>query len=180
MRRTLIALAAVALLAGCGSDTTPELLPPPAAPASVAPSAPAAEPTTSRPATKNPATRKPTTKPPAERSAVIPDDLVGAWETVTERGNAFSYELYADGKYIYNGIMQVDGLRYELSEGGRASVSGSQITFRPQIVEMVRSENGTETTTRPQRDARRMAFVLSGNRLTFTEADGASSVYRRA
>jgi hypothetical protein len=180
MRRILTVLAAVALLAGCGSDTTPELLPPPAAPStppSAAPSTPETQPTSP---SKKPVSKKPTTKPPTKRPPVIPDDLVGAWETVTERGNAFSYELYADGKYIYNGIMEVDGLRYELSEGGRASISGSQITFKPQIVEMVRKENGSETTTRPQRDARRMTFRLSGNRLTFTEADGAGSVYQRA
>jgi hypothetical protein len=194
MRRILALAVTAALLAGCGSDPEPETLdvpPAPSQPPSVIPSA--AQPTVAKaqpgqPRSTTPGTApKPqgtvpapvrTTRAPVKR-AVLPADLLGAWQTVTENGNAFSYELYADGKYAYNGIMQVDGLRYTLQEGGRAAVSGDRITFSPQITIMTRTENGESTTTRPQRAARQMSFAVSGNRLTFTESDGSGSVYER-
>jgi len=199
-RRALaVAAAATIALAGCG-DPDPETLPPPPVPpaqptasAGVAPAGSDAASTATSPAGKNaagptsaakPATGKPaapepaTKKPPARRSAV-PDDLVGAWRSITERGNAFSYEFTADGKYLYNGIMQDGDLRYTLQEGGRASVSGDLITFRPQQTVMTRTENGSSTTTKPQRPARQATFVVDGNSLRFTEADGSGSVYER-
>jgi hypothetical protein len=198
MRRILaLAVTSAALLAGCGSDPEPQTLGVPPAPSrlpSVVPSViqpSAAQPSAAQPsvakAQPGAAVPKPqrtvpapvrTTKPPVKKP-VLPADLLGAWQTVTENGNAFSYELYADGKYAYNGIMQVDGLRYTLQEGGRAAVSGDQITFSPQITIMTRTENGESTTTRPQRDPRELSFAVSGNRLTFTESDGSGSVYER-
>lgn len=192
-----VTAAAALLLAACG-EPDPETLPPPAVPsaqptgsAGAAPggsaaarTGKAADPTsTAKPATGKPAAPEPAAdpavrKPPAKRS-VVPDDLVGAWRSITERGNAFSYEFTADGKYLYNGIMQDGDLRYTLQEGGRASVSGDVITFRPQQTVMTRTQNGASTTTKPQRPARQATFAVDGNSLTFTEADGSGSVYER-
>ena len=75
--------------------------------------------------------------------------------------------------------MQDGDLRYTLQEGGRASISGDVITFRPQQTVMTRTENGLSTTTKPQRPARQATFEVDGNSLTFTESDGSGSVYER-
>jgi hypothetical protein len=183
MRRFSIALAvaSLVLLPACSGKSEPQTLPPPA-------TAPTATPHSSPPGAKvkppvkgkqGTTTRPKATATKKTATSVLPAKLVGAWRTITESGSAFSYELYADGKYLYNGIMQADGLRYTLQEGGRASVSGTQITFRPQQTVMTRTENGASTTTRPVRGARRMGFEVSGNRLTFTESGGVGSVYQR-
>jgi hypothetical protein len=198
MRALTGALAVVLLISACGKSE-PESLPAPpaptvqpsgsAAPASSSAARPgntATEPVTEKAATKpptaRPTTNKPTNKPttkPATKNAVIPADMVGAWRTVTERGSAFSYEFTADGKYLYNGIMQDGDLRYTLQEGGRASIAGNVITFRPQQTVMTRTESGVSTSTKPQRPAREATFAVDGNSLTFTESDGSGSVYER-
>jgi hypothetical protein len=178
MRRFLTTAIAVTLLGGCGSTPDPDPLPPPIA----APSSPAAPATTGTGPAAKPAAKPKTAAPrpkKTEKAAVLPENLVGAWNSITERGNAFSYEFTADGKYLYNGIMQDGDLRYTLQEGGRASISGTRITLRPQQTVVTRTENGASTTTRPDRGARQMRFQVSGNRLTFTESDGAGSVYQR-
>jgi hypothetical protein len=193
-----ITTAAAILLSACGKSE-PETLPAPPAPATqpgesatavpestaatqggntVDPGSATTAPT-KKPARPKPATPKPTTQKPATKKSVLPADLVGAWRTVTESGSAFSYEFTADGKYLYNGIMQDGDLRYTLQEGGRASIAATMITFRPQQTVMTRTENGVSTKTTPQRGVRRATFEIDGNTLTFSESDGSGSVYER-
>ncbi|GAA2659747.1 hypothetical protein [Paractinoplanes durhamensis] len=192
-RALAVAAVAALMLSACGRSE-PETLPAPQVPAgqpsesavaSSASSGTSAAPGTS-PTARTESTAKPTVKPtagkttkPAAKKAVLPSDLVGAWRTVTASGSAFSYEFTADGKYLYNGIMQDGDLRYTLQEGGRASVAGDSITFKPQQTVMTRTENGVSTTSKPQRSAREAVFAVDGNSLTFTEADGSGSVYER-
>lgn len=193
MRRLLTVIAALALLAGCGSDPEPELLPLPPTPSAQPSESPTPTPQpstkTTTPSAKASGTKtveasrtpeKTRTSKPADAGSVLPANLVGDWETVTPNGNAFSYTFLANGKYVYFGLMKDGDLQYQLTEGGRASISGGRITFKPQLVEMVRTEAGASSTTNPQRDPRQLGFKVSGNRLTFTDTDGSGSVYHRA
>lgn len=156
-RRTLALVSGLVLLAGCSPDPTP--LPP-------------------RPTTAGPSAG-PTDR--TERTAVVPEELAGAWSLVTERGNSFGFELYPDGKYVYVGIMQDGSQRYTLKEGGRVRVDGDEITFAPQLATLTRTDpDGPEPTSEshPVRPPRTMTWSVSGRVLTFVE-NGSPTSYRR-
>ncbi len=112
----------------------------------------------------------------------MPDKLVGAWNSITERGNAFSYQISADGRYIYVGIMRDGSQQYTLQEAGRVAVFANEIVFTPQQVELTRTdpEDTAEPTrqTSPSRPPRAMNWSISGRTLTLVES-GQPTEYQR-
>ncbi len=124
----------------------------------------------------------PPTPPAGTAVPAVPEELIGSWNMITERGNAFSYQINRDGKYVYVGIMIDGSLKYTIEEGGRAAFSGSQITFNPQIVTLTRTDPqdpGTPSTrSRPQRPPRAFTWRISGTTLTLVGAEGASTFVR--
>ncbi len=122
------------------------------------------------------------TEPPTPRPVVVPDKLVGAWNSITERGNAFSYQISADGRYIYVGIMRDGSQQYTLQEAGRVAVFANEIVFTPQQVELTRidPEDTAEPTrqTSPSRPPRAMNWSISGRTLTLVES-GQPTEYQR-
>lgn len=122
------------------------------------------------------------TEPPTPPPVVVPNELVGAWNSITERGNAFSYEIAADGRYIYVGIMRDGSQQYTLQEAGRVAVSTNEIVFTPQQVTLTRTdpEDTAEPTrqTFPSRSPRAMNWSISGRTLTLVES-GQPTEYQR-
>lgn len=122
------------------------------------------------------------TEPPTPPPVVVPDELVGAWNSITERGNAFSYQISADGRYIYIGIMRDGSQQYTLQEAGRVAVSANEIVLTPQQVELIRTDpaDTAEPTRRtsPSKPPRTMNWSISGRTLTLVEG-GQPTEYQR-
>ncbi|MEO3813471.1 hypothetical protein ABGB17_31120 [Sphaerisporangium sp. B11E5] len=112
----------------------------------------------------------------------VPEPLIGAWLMITERGNAFSYDLLADGRYRYNAIMPDGSLRYTLQEAGGFSVSGTRVTFTPRTSILTRTDpkDPVEPSVRstPRRPPRTYTWAVAGDVLTLTSPDGASRFRR--
>jgi hypothetical protein len=131
------------------------------------------------PASSDPAS-VPSTATAASSSATVPTELVGTWETVTERGNAFSYEIRADGKYLYTGLMPDGDLEYTLQEGGRATVADGSLTFTPQRSLLTRKQTGqNDRQTWQTRPPRTFVWSVRDGELTLT-GGGASATYTPA
>jgi hypothetical protein len=115
----------------------------------------------------------------APPQAVVPAELVGAWNTVTERGNAFSYQISPDGRYVYVAIMSEGSQQYTLQEDGAVAVRGDEIVFTPRNTDITRTDPAEPTwRDSPNRSPRSMTWVVSGRTLTLTE-DGRSTDYER-
>ncbi|GAB6899290.1 hypothetical protein [Kineosporia succinea] len=112
-------------------------------------------------------------------SGRVPPELAGGWDMVTERGNGFSYEITADGKYVYVAMMIEGDLRYVLEEGGRVAISGTDITFSPQMATLTRTEGGEPgEASHPHRPVRTFSWSIDGDALALSDAEGTSTFAR--
>jgi hypothetical protein len=111
----------------------------------------------------------------------VPVQLAGVWNLVTERGNAFSYDIATDGRYIYVGLMRDDSQQYTLQENGTVAVQAEVVVFTPQHTTLTRTDPTLAEptwTTSPARPPRRMTWSVSGRTLTMVE-DGSPTSYQR-
>jgi hypothetical protein len=186
-----------ALIAGCGrygsagpvaesGSSAPGPAPTTVASTAAAPEDPA---TTEEPATTEaaPPTRPPAGSPtaPAE-SPVLPDELVGEW-TSASGDAALSFVFYANGTYVYVGLLQQERasgtFSYSISESGVAAVDGSALTLRPR--KSTTSMTDPDLPSRSYRDrpaaltAKTMRWRGDGSTLEVTDETGLTVTYGR-
>jgi len=112
---------------------------------------------------------------------VVPTELAGVWNSVTERGNAFSYDIATDGRYLYVGLMRDGSQQYTLQENGTVAVRADEIVFTPNRTVVTRTDPMLAEptwTTSPARPPRRMTWSVSGRTLTLVE-EGSPTSYQR-
>jgi hypothetical protein len=112
---------------------------------------------------------------------VVPAELAGVWNLITERGNAFSYDIAADGRYVYVGLMRDGSQQYTLQENGTVAVQAEEVVFTPLRTLVTRNDPTLAEptwTTSPTRPPRGMTWSVSGRTLTLVE-NGSPTSYQR-
>ncbi len=119
--------------------------------------------------------------PPPAAPQAIPTELACVWNSVTERGNAFSYDIATDGRYLYVGLMRDGSQQYTLQENGTVAVQAEEVVFTPQHTLVTRTDPTLAEptwTTSPDRPPRSMTWSVSGRTLTLVE-NGSPTSYQR-
>ena len=119
--------------------------------------------------------------PPPTAPQAVPTELAGVWNAVTERGNAFSYEIATDGRYRYVGLMRDGSQQYTLQENGTVAVQADEVLFTPQHTLLTRTDPTLAEptwTTSPKRPGRTVTWSVSGRTLTLVE-NGSPTSYQR-
>ncbi|CAM5366747.1 hypothetical protein SALBM135S_08512 [Streptomyces alboniger] len=197
------ALVAVLLLGGtaaCSSpgpadsrpaaSTTSEAPATSKAPATAAPESAAPEPESDSAAPPVPEPATTTAGQQSEaRAAVLPDALVGVWESRPDGGTGtIAYRFTADGRYKYVGMLLYpntdgDDIQITFVAEGTARVEGDQLFLAPTTATKSRQDPGDpagDYTDQPaERTPERHGWSVSGDVLTLTDGEGTPLVYDR-
>jgi hypothetical protein len=178
MRKAYLLLL-ILLLVGCGGQDDG-----PSAASTVAP-------TMSQPTPTDPTDTDPTTTEPAPTSATtasaLPEGMVGTWSS-SEGDATLAYRFSADGTYRHAGVLTqpraTGTFEFSISETGRATVRGSQLTLQPRSGTTRRKDpdDPSGDYERPiSKEPRRFSWRLdsSGDVLYLRDAQGVEVSYDR-
>jgi hypothetical protein len=180
MRKLLLSLLAIMVVAGCGGETDDSQTTPTGAarPTAVTPTAsPTIAPTAATPAS---------TKEPA----LLPEGLVGTWVS-TEQGDAeLVYQFAADGTYKHAGVLlqqrQSGIFKFTVGEAGTVRVQGNTMTMRPRTATVTLEDPDSPSSNyqRPgSRAAKQFTWRFNGTGssrlLVMTDDQGITISYKR-
>ncbi|MGI5359089.1 hypothetical protein ACQI4E_27765 [Streptomyces sp. CA-252508] len=120
--------------------------------------------------------------------AVIPEALVGAWESDAEGDDAtLAYRFLPDGRYRFIGLMSYPGpsgiVEFSHLADGTASVDGDVLLLQPSRVLRTRQDpsdpagNYTDQPGEPTPETR--AWTVNGDTLTLTDDTGQQVTFER-
>jgi hypothetical protein len=181
---TLISVLLVTTNGACSSDpATPPVLPPMTTTASSDTSNSGHGP---RPVTPPPDKPMDT---PATANTVIPEPLVGIWESDSEGDDATRvYQFMPDGRYQFVGLLSYPGpagtVEFTYHAEGTARVDGDMLLLQPTKVTRTRQDPGDPTgnyTDQPtQASPESRTWSVAGNTLALTGADGQQTYQARS